>query len=43
MNTRALATTNYQDTNAIVNLVLDGLTSEHNKRAYGKALTDFLA
>jgi site-specific recombinase XerD len=43
MNTKALATTNYQDTSTIVNLVLDGLTSEHSKRAYEKALTDFLA
>ncbi|MCP4541605.1 MAG: tyrosine-type recombinase/integrase [Chloroflexi bacterium] len=37
------ALTNYQDTGAIVALVLDSLTSEHSKRAYGKALTDFLA
>jgi site-specific recombinase XerD len=43
MSTKALATTNYQDTNAIVSLALDGLTSEHSKRAYGKALDDFLA
>jgi site-specific recombinase XerD len=41
MNEKALA--NYQGTSAIVNLVLDGLTSEHSKRAYGKALADFLA
>jgi site-specific recombinase XerD len=40
MNTKALA--NYQNTDAIVNLVLDGLTSEHSKRAYSKALEDFL-
>jgi len=33
----------YRDTGAIVNLVLDGLTSEHSRRAYEKALTDFLA
>ena len=32
-----------QDTQAVINLVLDGLTSEHSKRAYEKALTDFLA
>ncbi|MCP4537742.1 MAG: tyrosine-type recombinase/integrase [Chloroflexi bacterium] len=43
MNTKALTTTSHQDTNAIVTLVLDGLTSEHSKRAYGKALVDFLA
>ena len=35
--------TTYRDTSAIVGLVLDGLTSEHSKRAYEKALTDFLA
>lgn len=27
---------------AVVNLVLDGLNSEHSKRAYGKALANFL-
>ena len=26
----------------IVNLVLDGLTSSHSRRAYSRALTDFL-
>ncbi|MCP4542773.1 MAG: hypothetical protein GY832_37090 [Chloroflexi bacterium] len=36
------ALTNYQDMGAIVALVLDGLSSEHSKRAYSKALTDFL-
>ncbi|MBU0705011.1 MAG: tyrosine-type recombinase/integrase [Chloroflexi bacterium] len=35
--------TTYEDTSAIVRLVLDGLTSEHSKRAYEKALADFLA
>jgi len=35
--------TTYQDTSAIVNLVLDGLTSEHSRRAYERALVDFLA
>ena len=35
--------TKYRDTSAIVGLVLDGLTSEHSKRAYEKALVDFLA
>jgi len=33
----------YQDVGAIVNLVLDGLGSEHSRTAYRKALTDFLA
>ena len=27
---------------AVVNLVLDGLSSQHSRRAYGKALADFL-
>lgn len=27
---------------AVVGLVLDGLTSDHSRRAYGRALTDFL-
>jgi len=31
------------DTSAIVGLVLDGLTSVHSKRAYEKAIADFLA
>jgi len=35
--------TEYRDTGAIVDLVLDGLTSENSKVAYRKALTDFLA
>lgn len=30
------------DLDPIISLVLDGLTSEHSKRAYGRALTDFL-
>lgn len=34
--------TTYQDTGAIVDLVLDALTSDHSRRAYGKALADFL-
>ena len=34
--------TAYQDTSAIVNLVLDGLTSEHSRRAYERGLLDFL-
>jgi len=33
----------YRDAGAIVGLVLDGLTSEHSKRAYERALTDFFA
>ncbi len=37
---RALAD---RDIAPIVNLVLDGLTSEHSRRAYSKALLDFLA
>jgi integrase/recombinase XerD len=41
MDEKALV--NYQDTSAVVALVLDSLTSEHSKRAYAKALTDFLA
>ncbi len=32
----------YQDPSAIISLVTNGLTSEHSKRAYSKALTDFL-
>ncbi len=28
---------------ALLSLVLDGMTSKHSKRAYGKALTDFFA
>ena len=34
--------TAYHDTSAIVALVLDALTSEHSRRAYRKALADFL-
>ena len=34
--------TTYQDTSAIVNLVLDSMTSEHSRRAYDRALVDFL-
>jgi site-specific recombinase XerD len=30
-------------TNAVIELVTNGLTSDHSKRAYSKALTDFLA
>jgi hypothetical protein len=50
MTTTALTTTTTQtgalavggQFDPIVNLVLDGLTSEHSRRAYGRALTDFL-
>lgn len=38
-NELLMTTTNYR---AVINLVLDGLTSEHSKRAYSKALTDFM-
>ena len=38
-----LAIINQADMRPIINLVLDGLTSEHSKRAYGTALADFLA
>lgn len=33
----------YSNTRAAIELVTNGLTSEHSKRAYSKALTDFLA
>jgi integrase len=36
------ALTNYQDPSAIIALVTNSLTSEHSKRAYAKAITDFL-
>lgn len=34
--------TTYQDTGAIVDLVLDGLTSAHSRRAYERGVCDFL-
>jgi len=37
-----LAIINKADVRPIVNLVLDGLTSEHSKRSYERALADFL-
>jgi site-specific recombinase XerD len=37
------AITIQQDPQAVIRLVLDGLTSENSRRAYSKALTDFLA
>ncbi|MCP4542607.1 MAG: tyrosine-type recombinase/integrase [Chloroflexi bacterium] len=42
MNTKALTTKAQNDIQPVIDLVLDSLTSEHSKRAYGKALTDFL-
>lgn len=42
MTSTALTVTQADQTQAIVNLVLDGLNSEHSKRAYDKALADFL-
>jgi len=41
MEARAL--TKVQETQPIIDLVLDGLASEHSKRAYRRALLDFLA
>jgi integrase len=41
MNTETTLTT-YADTTAAIQLVTNGLTSEHSKRAYSKALIDFL-
>jgi site-specific recombinase XerD len=43
MSTNALTTKAQTDIQPIIDLVLDGLTSEHSKRAYEKALVDFLA
>ena len=40
MSDRALVTAGAE---AVIGLVLDGLTSEHSKRAYRKALEDFLS
>lgn len=37
------AITQYQDPQPIIQIVLDGLTSEHSRRAYEKALKDFMA
>ena len=41
MNTQTAITTQH-DTSAAIELVTNALTSEHSKRAYSKALTDFL-
>lgn len=43
MDERALVTVDVEATEGIVSLVLDGLTSEHSRRAYRKALEDFLS
>ena len=41
-NQTALTTQPANDPQAVIGLVLDGLTSEHSRRAYGKALEDFI-
>ena len=43
MATQTLVTTNDTKLNKVIGLALDGLTSEHSRRAYQKALTDFMA
>jgi len=43
MDTKQLTTTDTTSIAAITTLVLDGLTSHHSKRAYSKALGDFLS
>lgn len=43
MTTTALATTTNTSILPIVNMVTDAVTSEHTKRAYTRALTDFVA
>ncbi len=40
--TTETALTLQDDAQRIIQMVLDGLTSEHSKRAYGKALQDFM-
>ncbi len=42
MNNQTALTLAAQDPQPIIRLVLDGMTSDHSKRAYGKALADFL-
>jgi site-specific recombinase XerD len=42
INDLAITTDNKTDPKAIIQIVLDGMTSENSKRAYEKALTDFL-
>jgi integrase/recombinase XerD len=41
-NQNAIIESQKDEYQAIISLVLDGLTSEHSKRAYGKALDDFM-
>lgn len=43
MNTQAVILANDTKLNKVIGLALDGLSSEHSKRAYQKALTDFMA
>lgn len=43
MTTTALATTHLDALEAIVKMVTDAVTSDNTKRAYGRALTEFLA
>jgi len=43
MNPQTAITHNPHDYHPVINLVLDGLTSQHSKRAYKKSLIDFLA
>lgn len=43
MNTQSAITLHQDDTQAAIQLVLDSLSSENSKRAYRKALNDFLA
>lgn len=43
MSELALTPSALERTDALISLVLDGLTSDHSKRAYDKALRDFLA
>lgn len=40
---KALTTNRPADIHSVINLALDGLSSDNSRRAYGKALTDFLA
>jgi integrase len=41
--TTALTISRHAEWAPVVRLVVDGLTSDHSRRAYGKALTDFLS
>ena len=42
MNGQTAIITQTDDPRVVISLVLDGLYSEHSKRAYGKALEDFM-